>query len=113
MLDEQNPSRTGIYQQETDTPLMERNEEVQPERPLDVLLSESKQLQAATMQLIQESRDRRTILGLTLHLCKHHSKQLEPYLNGNSSFNSRIANVHRTTFFMTSSRAHPLEMGKT
>jgi hypothetical protein len=92
MLDKQEPSGTGVYQPETDTPLIERDREVESVKPLDVLLSESKQLQAAAMQLIRESRDRRTILGLTMHLCKHHSKQLEPYLSGKSSYNSSIAN---------------------
>jgi hypothetical protein len=100
MLDKQEPSHTGIYQQETDTPLIERNGEVEPAKPLDVLLSESKQLQAAAMQLIRESRERRTILGLTLHLCKHHSKQLEPYLSGKSSYNSSTASNSQ-------SRDHP------
>jgi hypothetical protein len=113
MLDKQEPSLTGKYQQGTVIPLMERNGEVEPANPLDVLLSESKQLQAAAKQLIQESRDRRTTLGLTLHLGKRHSKQLEPYLSGNSSYNSRIANVHRTILRLTSSRTHLLEMGKT
>jgi hypothetical protein len=113
MLDEQEPSLTGIYQRGRVIPHMERNGEIEPAKPLDVLLSESKQLQAAATQLIQESRDRRTILGLTLHLCKHHSKQLEPYLSGNSSYNSRITGVHSTTPGLTSSRTHLLETDKT
>ena len=113
MLDEQEPSLTGIYQRGTVFAHMERNREVEPAKLLDVLLSESKQLQAAATQLIQESRDRRTILGLTLHLCKHHSKQFEPYLSGNSSYNSRITGVHSTTPGLTSSRTRLLETDKT
>ena len=113
MLDQHKQSFTGIYQQGTAIALMEENEEVQPPKSIEVLLRESKQLQADAMQLIQESRDRRTILDLTLHLCKHHTKQLEPYLNGNSGFNSRIAGVYRTTLRLTLSRTHPLEMDKT
>ena len=113
MLDRHEQSLTGICQQGTVIALMEENGEVQPAKPIEVLLSESKQLQADAMQLIQESRDRRTILDLTLHLCKHHSKQLEPYLNGNSSFNSRIAGAYRTTLRLTSNRTQPLEKDKT
>lgn len=113
MLDQHEQSPTGIYQRGTAIAPMERNGELEPPKSIEVLLRESKQLQATTMQLLQESRDRRTVLDLTLHLCKHHTKQLEPYLNGNSSFNSRIAGVYRTTLRLTLSRTHPLEMNKT
>lgn len=113
MLEKQELSPTGIYQRGTAIAPMERNGELEPPKSKEVLLRESKQLQADAMQLIQESRDRRTVLDLTLHLCKHHTKQLEPYLNGNSGFNSRIAGVYRTTLRLTLSRTHPLEMNKT
>ena len=113
MLDEQELSPTGIHQRGTVIALMERNGEVQLAKSIEVLLNESKQLQADAMQLLQESRERRTILDLTLHLCKHYSKQLEPYLNSNSSYNSRITGVQRTTFRPASSHTHLLETDKT
>lgn len=113
MLDEQELLPTGIYQQGTVIALVERNGEVQLAKSIEVLLSESKQLQAATMQLLQESRERRTILDLTLHLCKHHSKLLEPYLSGDGSYNLRITGVQRTTLSPTSNYTHLLETDKT
>ena len=95
MLEEQELPSTGIYRQGTVNAPTERDGELQPPESIEALLKESKQLQAATMQLLQESRDRRTVLDLTLHLCKHHAKQLEPYRDSLALHRSRIVRAGR------------------
>jgi len=51
----------------------------QPTLPLEALLSESKQLQAISWQLIRESRELRMISMLLQHSYRNHHIQLEKY----------------------------------
>ena len=72
----------GIYRtkEEMDTGNDRNNLPVlQPTLPLEALLSESKQLQAISWQLIRESRELRMISMLLQHSYRNHHIHLEKY----------------------------------